>query len=92
MVGVECALNHSHRVYHCFALGVVQKVRLLDADSMLGAHTTLGLSHVVHHEWFNELLHTPLQVLIIVAREHHIQMQIAITYMAVTIWQNLLLF
>ena len=72
MIGVQRLLKRRHGLDHSARFGVVEEARLLLADSVLGAHATVYLAHVVHYEGFNDSLGPLLETLIVIAREDNI--------------------
>ena len=70
----------------------MQEVGLLLADSVLSANAALHFADVVHHKGLDCRLCTFLKALILVAWQDHIQVEVAVADVTVTIWQNLSLF
>lgn len=70
----------------------MQEGGLLLADSVLGAYTAVYLANVVHHERLDHGLGTLLKAFIVVAIEHHVQMQVPVADVTVAVGQNSLFF
>lgn len=83
-VRVEHLLYLLHVLDHFLGLRVLQEVRFLVSDAVLGAHAASGISHEVHHERLYHLVQLLLVQLIVVSRNRHIEMQIAIANVAVS--------
>ena len=56
------------------------------ADAMLSTHTTVDSADIIHDERFDHVLSPRLQTLVLVARQDNVEVQVAVTDMAVTIW------
>ena len=82
-VRVEDTLDAFHAGDHLIALRVVQVGSLLETDTMLSADTPMDTFHVVEDERVNSIGEAASQIMIVVARGAHVQVDISITDVAV---------
>ena len=82
-------LKSRHCFNHGVRLRVVQESRFLLADTVFSAYASVYSTHIIHDKGLDQGLGSLLQASVLVAGQHHIKVQVAVTDMPMAIREDL---
>ena len=82
-IRVKDALDLPHDPDHIICFRVIQVLGLLETNSVFSTNATFVVTDERHDEWIDKVVETLLEVEVVVARNAAVQVQVAVTHVAV---------